>query len=400
MSSIRPGDGALARHASIRRARRRLRLRWSVGRLAAAVTVGIAGAALAGAWTSRTLSGIGQPKAAASRVVDAGPARLVVPAGWKPAAPDTVLAGPDSEQLTVLAPLPGLPTLAFVTFGPADDRSLIPRALRALVPHPRLHPRATSLAGRPAWVYRALDTPRRRLVVDVTVLPTTAGVLAVGCARPVDFRGGSLAPDCASSVKSISVRGAVTLKPSRSVALASELPAVVARLDDARADGRAALSRARTPEAQAAAAHRLARHHLAAAEELRIAFGNAAKALIGRLEDGGHAYDALGTAASDGATARFRAARREIRVAETRLGGAIDSALAAGTRTTPAAGASTSSAAPVTEPTPLVVTQPLFVILVLLASAAAGFAASGPLADATGKLWPPTSRPRPRRARG
>ena len=131
-----------------------------------------------------------------------------------------------------------------------------------------------------------------------------------------------------------------------------------------------------------------------------MAFGNAATALIGRLEDGGHAYEALSTAASDGATARFRAARREIRVAETRLGGAIDSAHAAGTRKTPAAGASTSSAAPVTEPTPLVITQPLFVILVLLASAAAGFAASAPLADATGKLWPPTSRPRPRRARG
>ena len=131
-------------------------------------------------------------------------------------------------------------------------------------------------------MYRALDTPRRRLVMDVTVLPTTAGVLAVGCAWPVDFMGGGLAPDCASSVESISVRGAVTLKPSRSVALASELPAVIARLDHARADGRAALSRARTPEAQAAAAHRLARHHMAAAERLRVAFGNAAKALTGQ----------------------------------------------------------------------------------------------------------------------
>jgi hypothetical protein len=388
----------VARYASNRRAVRQPRLRWSVGRLAAAVAVGIAVAALTGAWTSRTLSGIGQPKAPASRVVDAGPAHVVVPAAWEPAGPYTALAGPAPKQLAVLSASAAAPTLAVVTFGAADDRSLIPRTLRALVPLALLRqPRVASLAGRPAWVYRALETPGRRLVMDVTVLPTTAGVLAIGCAWPVDFRGESR--DCASSVKSVSVRGAATLTPSASVALAVELPAVIAGLDHARADGRAALSRARTPRAQAAAAHRLARQHLVVAEELRTAFGTAARPLIGGLEDSGHAYAALGTAASDGATARFRAARREIRNAETKLAGGIDRALKTGAGATDAS-ASTSPPATTIEPARPVVTELLFIILVLLASAAAGFFASGPVAEATSMLWRSTSRLVPRRARG
>jgi hypothetical protein len=316
--------------------------------------------------------------------LDAGPARLVVPAAWQRVAPDAVLAGRDSEQFAVLAPSPGLPTLAVVTFGPADDRSLVPRALRALMPHTALKPRATSLAGRPAWVYRALDTPRRHLRIDVTVLPTTAGTLAVGCASPVDFRGRS--PDCAASVKSISVSGAAMLKPSRSVALAAELPAVAARLDAARADGRAALNRASTPEAQAVATYRLARHHLAAAEELRLGFGNAANPLMRSLEDSARAYTALGRAATDGVPSRFRAARREVRVAEMKLSAGLQRVLKAGTRETSVAGESTSDAVAAAEPASPLVTRPLAVVLMLLASAAAGFAASGPLSDATGKL--------------
>jgi hypothetical protein len=397
-SSTRLGDGAVARHASNRSAGRRPRLRWSVGRLAAAVTVGIAVAALTGAWTSRTLSGIGQPKAPTTRVVDAGPAQVVVPAAWEPAAPDAALAGPAREQLAVLSASAAAPTLAVVTFGAAADRSLIPGAMRALVPLALLQqPRVGSLAGRPAWVYRALDTSGRRLVMDVTVLPTTAGVLAVGCAWPADFRGGGR--DCASSVKSVSVRGAATLTPSRSVALAAELPAAIAGLDHKRADGRAALSRARTPNAQAAAAHRLARQHLAAAEQLRTAFGTAARPLIAGLEDSGHAYAALGTAASDGASARFRAARREIRIAETKLAGGIDRARKAGARATDAS-ASTSPPATRIEPARPVVTKLVVVMLVLLASAAAGFIASGPAAEATSRLWRSTRRPVPRRARG
>ena len=394
-SSTRPGDGTVARGASNRRAGRPPALRWSIGRLALAVAIGTAVAGLTAGWASRAFSG--PSRAAASRVVQAGAARLVVPASWRPARADTALGGVDPKQLVVLSTSPGVPISAVVTFGPADERSLIPRALRALVPHALSQPRATSLAGRPAWAYRAADTPGRRLVMDVTVLPTTAGMLAVACAWPVDFTGA--APDCASSVKSVSVHGAATLTPSSSVAFAAALPAQVARLDDARATGRALLSRARTPGAQAAAAHRLARQHRAVADELRTAFGTAARPLIGGLKRSGRAYTALGTAAADGAPARFRAARQQVRVAETELEAGIHRALKAGARQTPAS-AATSPAAPAIEPARPPVTKLLFIMLALLASAAAGFVASGPVAAAITKPWRPNRRPLPPRARG
>jgi len=116
--------------------------------------------------------------------------------------------------------------------------------------------------------------------------------------------------------------------------------------------------------------------------------------LIAGLEDSGRAYAGLGTAASDGSPARFGVARQEVRVAEAELGHAVDRIREAGTHDT-AASASTSPRATAIEPTRTVVSKVLFHILVLLASAAAGFAASGPIAHATSRLWRPTSRPVP-----
>jgi hypothetical protein len=356
-----------------------LRLRW----LAAGVAVGVAVAVLAGVWASRLVSPVRDPKAPTNLLVDAGPAHLVLPRAWQRVAPSTRLPGLDSERLALLSPSPGSSTMAVVTFGPADEQSLIPRALRALVHEPRSQPRATSLAGRPAWVYRALDTPRQDLMMDVTVLPTTAGMLAVACASST--HSSDAASDCASSVKSVSMRGVAALKPSPPVALALELPAILEPLDHARVGGRAALSRARSPEAQALTLHRLASQHLAVADRLRVAFGTAAKALIAAFEESGRAYAALGTAASDGSSARFGAVRKEVRVAEAQLGGAIDRVRKAGTREI-AANPSLSPAAPVTGPARPSVTQPLLVVLLLLGSGVAGFVSTGPLTDATRKL--------------
>ena len=174
--------------------------------------------------------------------------------------------------------------------------------------------------------------------------------------------------------------------------------AVLARLDQARVDGRAALGRARTREAQAVALQRLAGQHLAAADRLHTAFGTAARPLIAGLQDNGRAYAALGRAASDGSPARFEAARQEVRVAEAELGDAVDRIREAGTHDT-AANASTSPPGTAVEPARPVISKLLLLSLVLLASAAAGFVASGPIANATSKLWRPTGRPVSRRVR-
>jgi hypothetical protein len=266
--------------------------------------------------------------------------------------------------------------MAVVTFGTADERSLIPRALGELVEPPRSPPRVTSLAGRPAWVYHGLNARRWSLVMDVTVLPTTEGMLALACASPRDA-----GPACAPSVTSVSLRGAAALEPSPSVALAAQLPAMLAPLDQARVDGRAALSRARTREAQAIAVDRLADEHQAAADRLRTEFGTAARAVIAGLEGSGRAYAALGTAASDGSAARFRAAGREVRVAEAGLTRDIDRTREAAMRNTSTSISPSPTDTPSSPARPFV-TQPMFAILLLLGSCVAGFALTGPLGNA------------------
>ena len=146
-------------------------------------------------------------------------------------------------------------------------------------------------------------------------------------------------------------------------------------------DGRAALSRARTREAQAIAVDRLADEHQAAADRLRTEFGTAARAVIAGLEGSGRAYAALGTAASDGSAARFRAAGREVRVAEAGLTRDIDRTREAAMRNTSTSISPSPTDTPSSPARPFV-TQPMFAILLLLGSCVAGFALTGPLGNA------------------
>jgi hypothetical protein len=327
----------------------------------------------------------------------------VVPAEWQPVVPATSgIAGLDPGRSAVLAPSAGLSSRAVLTIGPVDDPSLIPRALRAQLQAPPPRPRNTALGGRPAWRYSGLATRVRQLeTMDVTVLPTTSGVVAVACGAPPHTW--PAASGCESAVQSVSVPGAATLVPSPSVALAARLPAVVARLDRERVDGRAALSRAETRTAQALAARRLAHRHLAAADALRPAHGAAWRSLVAGLVGAGHAYAALARAASDGSVTRFDAARRLARRTEARLAGAIDGALANSARRTVPSESASSVVAP--RRTDASQTRPPWLLSVLLALAgagAAGFLLSKPTATAAGAVrrtaWRLAGAPRRRPA--
>ena len=359
-------------------------LRWTAGTLAAAIAGAITVAILAGAWAARVVAPGSDARPPESRTVRAGPARLEVPSTWRPAAPAGIgLARLDGASTEVLTPSPGLPVRAVVAHGPADDASLIPHSLRTVLREPLPRARATSLGGRPAWSYRALDTHRRPRQMVVTVLPTTAGVIAVGCTWPVYL---SSSVDCASAVKSVSLADAAALMPSPSVALAARLPAVLARLDRARVDGRDALERARTNEAQALAARHLADRFLTTADALAPVAGTASSAVVESLASSGRAYAALGGAAAAGSPARFSAARRDVRAAEAGLGHAVDRVLRDGTRpsgltaTASRGGAQAGTSSPASE------AQLVLVILALLASLAAGFMSSGPLSTAARRL--------------
>jgi hypothetical protein len=282
-----------------------------------ALAIAVAGGVLAGrAAVSRE-----RAAPAGDRVVRAGVATLVVPREWRSVAPGGAgPAGVPAARTAVMAPWPALPDRVIVTVAPAGDASLIPRALRRLVRGVRQGPRPTRLAGYRAWRYAGL-LARDRDVLDVTVLPTGAGVLAVACTSP-PWEAGAMA-DCASSIRSVSLRGTAALLPAPDLALRLRLPRVLAALDRARVRDRAALARAATGADQARLARRLASAHLAAAESLRAVAGPAGEPLLGGLSDVAGAYSALASAASAGSVLDFQTARETVATAEAGLAGGI-----------------------------------------------------------------------------
>jgi hypothetical protein len=112
--------------------------------------------------------------------------------------------------------------------GPAADASLVPAALRAELPAPR---RAT-LADLEAWGYGPFRAKDR--VVEVTVAPTTSGVLAVTCSAPP--ASWSAALDCADGVHAITSVKAQALAPAADLAFRQSADPILGALDDRRAD--------------------------------------------------------------------------------------------------------------------------------------------------------------------
>lgn len=282
---------------------------------AIALTVAVAGGMWAGHATAPK-EGVEPP---AMREAHAGVATLQVPAEWR-----TVTRGDGAAARTtaVFAPSSGSPERVMVTVARADDGSLVPRVLRGLVRDLGEGPRPTRLAGYRAWRYAGLLASNGTDVLDVTVLPSSAGTLGIGCISPLG--AASAAADCASSIRSVSMKEAAIFVPSREVALSLTLPDVLATLDRARVRGRAGLQGATTRGVQARFALRLARAHREAAASLRPVAARAGAPLVEELTHTADAYAALGSAARAGEASRFRAVRGTVETAEARLRQAID----------------------------------------------------------------------------
>ena len=253
------------------------------------------------------------------REVTAGVATLQVPTEWRTVARGT---GAAARTTAVLAPSSGSPERVIVTVAPVDDESLMPRALRGLVRDLGEGPRTTRLAGHLAWHYAGLPGPKGSDVLDVTVLPSSAGTLGVGCVSPLG--AASETADCASSIQSVSMRDAAVFVPSPDLALRLTLPDVLTGLDTARVRGRAGLRAAATHDAQARFALRLARAHREAAASLRPVAARAGASLLEQLTNTADAYAALARAARAGEASHFRAVRGTVETAEARLDQAID----------------------------------------------------------------------------
>lgn len=276
---------------------------------AAALALGLAGGLLV-----RALAAGPEPEPpAAMRVVSAGPARIEVPRAWQ-----TVRTGRTS---VVLAPAPPLPQRVLVTVEPADRPSLIGRSFRARIRDRSPRPRNVDVAGHAAWEYTGLVDRRGDETLDVTVVPAREHVVNVACVSPIDDAGSMLW--CAGGIGSLTVGDAPTLVPAPDLALQLQLPRVLARLDRARREERAALGTTHRRTAQQATAGRLADAHADAADALRPLAGTAGAPLVRELAATAGAYRALAQAIAGPSASSLRAARRAAQATDARLSAAI-----------------------------------------------------------------------------
>jgi hypothetical protein len=215
----------------------------------------------------------------------------------------------------VLAPAPGLADRALLVTGEAADASLIPAGLRAELPARLPEPRRWALAGLPAWTYGPLLDEGR--MIEVTVAPTTAGVLALACSTPAASWSAWL--ECGDGVLAAAVGDARALVPTAELGFRQAAGPILRRLDAERVAGRARLS-ARRP----AAATALATAHREAATALApFAVAGAPAAAVTAMRDAARGYDALAAAAHRRDRSRFVAARARVSESEAALAAAL-----------------------------------------------------------------------------
>jgi hypothetical protein len=277
-----------------------------------AMVAGAAALALAaaGGWWLGGATSEETPAASRDTVVAVGALELGLEPSWVSAdsVPGLPVAGAE-----VRAAAPGLPERALLVTGAAADASLIPAALRAELPADLPKPRRAAVAGLPAWTYGPLADEGRML--EITVAPTTEGVLALACSAPATTWSAWL--DCAGGVHTAG--GADALTPSADLAFRQAAGPVLGTLDGERVSGRARLS-ARRP----AVASALARAHRDAAAALApFASTGAPVAAVGALREAARGYDALAAAARSRDRRSFVAARARVSRSDAALAAAL-----------------------------------------------------------------------------
>ena len=273
-----------------------------------ALVAGLAALAVAGAggWWLGGTSRPAAPVVVPASVAVVGDLRLELDPDW--AAAD---AAPRVAGAQAFAPAPGLAARALLVSGPPADASLVPAALRSELPENLPAPRKAELGTLAAWSYGPVRAGGR--VLEVTVAPTTGGMLAVACAAPPASWNAALG--CEAGVRAITSAGSEALAPAADLAFRQAAGPVLRTLDGERVAGRRALA------TRLSAAAALADAHRAAAAELEpfVVPGPPAD-VVAALRDAARGYDAL---ASDPPRARFIAARRAIARADAALAAAL-----------------------------------------------------------------------------
>jgi hypothetical protein len=287
------------------------------GGVAAIVVAGLAGWLLGGVLVPDTPPA---PVRASAQVAVLGPMRVALDGNWTTQAPGRDQLAMRLGDLAVFAPTPGLSGRSWVARAAADHPSLVPAGVRARLAQAPPKPTTVRLAGSPAWRYDALRL-RSGSLLGLTVLPTAAGVVLVGCEGTPGSWGA--VSGCEQGVGVMS--GAAVLAPAADLAFRQRIPAVLAKLNAARAGAGRALAAARRARGQARAAAQLAQAHATAAAKLRplVVAGTPAGRVVRRLNEAAGAYRNVAGAANRRAPRRYAAARGRA----TKAGAALRTAL-------------------------------------------------------------------------
>lgn len=259
-----------------------------------------------------------------SRAVRLGPAHLTVPSTWTPVNPARAGVSPLDPGVTLaFAMLPSLPGHAVLTLAAPADDSLIPSPLRRVLKAAPGKPRSGVLGGHRAWSYQRLATGRGDAVMDVAVVPTSAGVLAVACVSSGVVFGA--VSGCQQDVQRISVPGARVFAPAPELGFRLQVGPALERLNALRARGDTDLRAARSRGAQSRALRVVATAYADTADSLAPLAPprGAAAAVVAALRDAARAYRAAGEAAATGSSRRYAAGRTAVRAAEAGVATAL-----------------------------------------------------------------------------
>jgi hypothetical protein len=252
--------------------------------LLAALAGAAIGSALAPDGSAETVSPA--PPAQPRIGMASGPARLPLPADWRPLGHRSRLPG--FEQSTAVH---GAHADVALDIRAPEDASLLPAAVAASdLPEPR----AQRVGTRTAWRYELPGTrPFRRIVAFA--LPTTGGVVTFACQSYPDAVERA-AGECEDAVRALRLVGASVLAPAPEAAARIVLPDTVARLNQLRRVERRRLATTLSPRDRSAAAVRLADGYDAAARRLRPLAGGEARGATALLETLARRHRALATA--------------------------------------------------------------------------------------------------------
>jgi hypothetical protein len=202
---------------------------------------------------------------------------------------------------------------------PATSRMLLPpEFVRRLLVRPARPEIAKLGPGAEAYYFAGLILANGGLV-DVYVLPTTAGVAAIAC-----LGGQGLEPphdDCWRNAATLQVRGGRPLRLGPDAAFWQRLPGAVTALEHARQQARAGLA-TQVPAQQAAAASRLGgafQAQAASLAPLAPASRRWSRALVRELAGVGRAYRGVAAALRDSDAAAFRKGEDAVHAREHRI---------------------------------------------------------------------------------